>query len=277
MSWQPVAAGEISEEVESPPNGNTLLPPPVPAGGDVPAAEELDTWNWERHELSWSLATKLGFALAEGKVEHASKVIVAEWSRSRTVARPEGKARYGVAARLIVRVKNLGADANLNLPFIAAEAQFGRLEASASVRVEGYVGPEPAESFSAFESFNVESYVRLNDAFTKLTSLIGSNAAAIRPTQLWTWVEPQSAVPDVSDRLAGAVGTTYALAQIAGGVTLQQAVAGYQDTTDDAAHAAIRDTYAALVDGPSDGQPQDEACDEAKRMLDGYRLKASWF
>ena len=98
--------------------------------------------------------------------------------------KPDGQWRYGVAARLVVKVSNFDVGVNMTLPFIAAEAQFNRLEASAALRVEGYVGPDAAKRFPNFGAFDVETYVKLMDALTSLKDTIGADVDNIRPVRL---------------------------------------------------------------------------------------------
>src|SRR3712207_345431 len=66
-----------------------------------------------------------------------TRTLVAEFSRSKTIATDETNACFGVAARLIVNVRGLDAKANLTLPFVAAEAQYNHVEAYANLRVSG--------------------------------------------------------------------------------------------------------------------------------------------
>ena len=205
-----------------------------------------------------------------------SRVLVAEFSRSKTVMRQDGQWRYGVAARLIVKVSNFELGANMTLPFIAAEAQFNRLEASAALRVEGYVGADAAKQFPNFGAFDVETYVKLMDALSSLKDSIGGDVDNIRPVRLWTWAESAEGASTVDDRLTHAVGTMWALTRIADGATMAEAIANYRDTDDEVAHAAIRETYGYLM--PSgDEAPNAQARARARELLDGYKAKAGLF
>ena len=112
---------------------------------DLPAAGDLSDWMWDQYRLESGIAGKLGFTVGSIEASRNARTLVAEFSRSKTVATGETIAWFGVAARLVVNVSGLEARANLALPFVAAEAQFNCAEAYASLRVEGYVGPEVLE------------------------------------------------------------------------------------------------------------------------------------
>jgi hypothetical protein len=92
-------------------------------------------------------AGSLGFSVEMAKGGFNSRMLIAEFSRSKTITVADGFARYGVAARLVVNIRSLKADANLTLPFVAAQAQFNNLEACADITVEGYAGNEAGERF----------------------------------------------------------------------------------------------------------------------------------
>jgi hypothetical protein len=148
----------------------------------VPKAEDLSDWVWDQYQLESGLSGKLGF---------------------------------GVAAHLIVNVRGLDAKANLTLPFVAAEAQYNRAEVSANLRVSGYVGPEAGKMFPEFSTFDDESYVKLMQSLSEMREVIGAKEEHIRPTRLWAWAEEEA---DATDRrLTQAVGTLWAMTQIADG------------------------------------------------------------
>ena len=278
MPWYPIAAeANIKEETLSvAPVKLTVAAVPNLADADVPQAADLDLWTWDQYELKADVAAKLGLTVGgSGEASYKSRVLVAEFSRSKSVMRPEGQLRYGTAARLIVKVSNFDAKANMTLPFIAAEAQFNRLEASAALRIEGYVGPGAAKQLPKFGSFDVESYVKLMDALNSLTESIGADVDNIRPVRLWTWAEAGDGGKAVDDRLTSAVGTMWALTKIADGKPVAEAIAHYRDEDDAVAQDAIQATYTHLVG--SDAAPGGQARARAKELLDGYKARSGIF
>lgn len=246
---------------------------PSPTNG-TPTAADLDTWKWDYYQLESDVAAKLGFSVGKAEASYRTRTLVAEFARTSTIGSGPRNTRWGVAARLIVNVKGLTADANLTLPFIAADAQFNRLEASASLTVEGYVGNDVGDDFPAFSALNVESYARLMDALNILKGKIGKDPAKIRPKQLWIWVEERERVPA---KMSRAVAVTYALTRIGNGIPLEDALANYNDVDDVVARDSIKDTYQDLDLGNNNVPSQDER-DSAKQLLDNYELTGpSWW
>jgi hypothetical protein len=248
------------------------------APDQTPTAADLDTWNWDQYLLETDVAAELGLGFggtAQGN--RRSRVLVAEFSRSKTVSEGPQQSRYGVAARLIVNVVGYDADANLTLPFVAAEAQFNRLEASAGLRVEGYVGTDTGELFPNFGAFDVESYVKLMDALNGMRVKIGSDEANIRPAKLWVWTTT-GAKEESASMLGRGVATAWALTRIKEGDLFERALTAYRDKDDQMAQATIEDTYAEVL-GPDfrDFAPDEDARNRARQLLDGYELHVPWF
>lgn len=160
----------------------------------------------------------MGFSIGSIEAFRNTRTLMAEFSRSKTVATGTTKTCFGVAARLIINVSGLDAKANLTLPFVAAEAHFNRVEAYANLRVEGYVGPDTGEMFPDFTTFDVESYVNLMQSLSAMRKVIGAKEKFIRPTRLWAWAENEGGGVDATDhRLTQGVSTSYALTQIKDG------------------------------------------------------------
>jgi hypothetical protein len=238
----------------------------------IPKANELDTWKWEQHRLETDVAASLGFGVASAKGGGRSRTLVAEFSRSKTVALGGSQARYGVAARLVVNVLGIEGEINLTLPFVAAQAEFNNLEAYANLTVEGYAGPKAGELFPEFTAFDVESYVKLMNSLTAMKGTIGKDEEHIRPAQLWVWA-PSAGGDELDARLTQAVGSAWALTRIDEGDTLEEATRKYRDQEDHAARAAIEAVYSQLGVPGRDEKPSGEAREHAKRLLDGYEMR----
>jgi hypothetical protein len=268
MTWVPITS-QAHDEKRPEIAADGLRVPETGTIDNVPKAEELSDWVWDQYSLEAGLSGKLGFGVASLEASYNTRTLVAEFSRSKTIAADGSNACFGVAARLIVNVSGLNAKANLTLPYVAAEAQFNRAEASANLRVSGYVGPDLGEKFPEFATFDVESYVKLMQSMTEMRKVIGANEEYIRPTRLWAWAEEEEGVTD--RRLTEAVGTLWALTQIADGHTRPQALGNYRDQDDTVAKEAIEQTYAEMLNG-DEGEPSHESRVRARRFLDGYEL-----
>jgi hypothetical protein len=245
------------------------------AAQDMPAAGDLSSWLWDQYRLESTLSGKLGFSIGGIDASRNSRTLIAEFARSTTVTTGTTTARVGVAARLIVNVTGVDARANLTLPFVAAEAQFNRVEAYANLRVDGYVGPDIGEMFPDFTAFDVESYVQLMQSLSALRKVIGAKEEFIRPTRLWAWADDGGA-GETDQRLTQGIATAWALTQIKDGHPREEAVASYADRNDTVAHAMIERTYAEIV-GDLETSPGDEVRARARRLLDGYEVHRPWF
>ena len=275
MPWYPIAAETtLNSDSTKLQAGDSLVPSAEAPRETIPQPSDLSEWQWEQYQLEADVAGKLGLAVVNARADFKSRVLVAEFSRSTTLTDVGHQCRYGVVARLVVKVRNMDADANATLPFVAAEAQFNRLEASASLRVEGYVGKDAGKSFPNFGSFDVESYVKLMDALSALKNTISSDEENIRPQRLWVWGEPPSGGSSVDDQLTTAVGTAWGLTSIEHGKSLMQALNEYRDADDDIAKNAVRAVYSVLgVDGET---PSQLIQAHARELLDGYKMRSSW-
>jgi len=272
MPWVPITAQAPEEERSAiTADGVHVEPTGTVETQDLPAASELSDWVWDQYHLESGISGKLGFSVGSIEASYDTRTLIAEFSRSKTIAAGATNACFGVAARLIVNVRGLDAKANLTLPFVAAEAQFNRVEANANLRVSGYVGPEAGDMFPEFSTFDVESYVKLMQALSELRKVIGAKEEFIRPTRLWAWAEEEAA--DVTDRrLTQGVATAWALTQIEKGHPRGRALADYRDSDDTVALAMIEQTYADMLRDDEAG-PSEESRAKARRLLDGYHLR----
>jgi hypothetical protein len=240
----------------------------------VPDPGDLSDWSWDQYHLESGLSGKLGFGVASIEASYNTRTLIAEFSRSKTIAADGTNACFGVAARLIVNVSGLDATANLTLPFVAAEAQYNRAEASANLRVSGYVGPEAGKMFPEFGTFDIESYVKLMQSLSEMREVIGAKEEHIRPTRLWAWAEEEAGTTD--RRLTEAVGTLWAMTQIEKGHPRAEALVKYRDHDDTLAKGAIEQTYAEML-RDDEVTPSQESRARARRLLDGYELSTDLF
>jgi hypothetical protein len=269
MPWVPITA-QAPDEKRPEIAADGLLVPETGPVENVPDPGDLSDWSWDQYHLESGLSGKLGFSVGAIGAAYNTRTLIAEFSRSKTIAADGTNACFGVAARLIVNVSNLEASANVTLPFVAAEAQYNRAEATANLRVLGYVGPDLGEKFPDFGTFDIESYVKLMQSLSEMREVIGAKEEHIRPTRLWAWAEEEA---DATDRrLTQAVGTLWAMTQIADGHPKAEALSSYRDRDDTVAQAAIEQTYMMMLNG-DEGNPSQESRARARRLLDGYELK----
>jgi hypothetical protein len=253
-------------------DGMRIAPLPSLAHLTPPKAAALDTWQWEQYTLSWNLAAKLGFAFGSVGGGYQSRVLVAEFSRSKTIETDGSdhtpRARFGVAARLVVHVRQVRADLQLTLPVIAAESQINNLEARANMTIEGYIAPDAGKIFPPFGSFDVESYVKMLEALTAAKEIIGEDPAKIQPVPLWRSASRASEV-DLTTGLAVA----WALTRIVKGDNLIEAQDGFAERDNPAVRETVAEVYSQLCgEQPSGSSPAEEARKRAHEALGRYQL-----
>jgi hypothetical protein len=144
-------------------SGATQVPSAKLSCQNPPKAIDLSQWKQHYFSLDTNAAAKLGFVIGAVSGSARQRVIVTEFSRSANCIADDGTTElsYGVSARLVVHVSNYEASGNFALPYIAAEAQFGRAQAQSDLRVDGYVGEKLAQLIPPIQAFTVETYVAL--------------------------------------------------------------------------------------------------------------------
>jgi hypothetical protein len=249
-----------------------------------PQAQDLADWDQHYFSLDAHLATKLGFGFGVMSAGARQRIIVLEFSRSAPCIASDGtELRYGVSVRLVVRVSNYEAGANLALPFVAAEAQMGHLQTESTLAVRGYAGQGLAGLIPPLQSLTVDTYVDLMQRISKIQDLLGRDIANVRPALLQV---PETAVEGPNRKVEHAVGLVWALSKIADGVSRNQAIADFPSKDSEASTTAIQDAYADAyaeamgTDSTGDEAPPAPARAWANGYLAGQRLGRSgarWF
>jgi len=91
---------------------------------------------------------------------NSSRVIVLEWSAFKEMEGPGGSTlRVGYAIRLTVTINKKSNGFKLTLPFIAASAELGTIEAQWRMQVIGLAGPAIDSAITPPRELNVEKYI----------------------------------------------------------------------------------------------------------------------
>lgn len=273
--WQPVSFAGESDVIVSPRSQSaTVEDEASPSSGievqakpqcaQPPKAEELAHWEQRSYQLDLDAAVKLGFPVGSGGVSSRQRVVVMEFSRTADCTATDGtELRYGVSARLYVRVSDFEASAKLNIPLVAAEAQLNRVETESGLSVHGYVGViklPPAKPFS------VETYVELMQKLSEIQTQIASDTANIRPTVLHRDV-PDNEVTNADHYAAG---RWWGLKQLARGRSCSRAKQDFPAREPlRLVTEAIEDVYFAHSEEQecSDQEPSSKAVESAKRTI----------
>jgi hypothetical protein len=262
-TWTPMAGMAPSEAAEG--REPEIIDPPQ-------GASDLGQRIFSDGVASFSAAAELGVpGLGSGDAKKRNLLWVREEARWK-VCRTSGgtKVRVGVAARQVVRISSTEASVKLSLPWLAASATLGQLEASQTVTVAGYVGDLPRDSRPKWSELGVESYQAALGRFEKLTDHVFKDTANFRPELLgeFTWSS--------SAEVGQAVGTLWAMMQIARRVNCIAAVErlpeAFRDSDD--AQQAVKDAYrnAADQEGCNTEGPSQEASARAVAELRGIGL-----
>lgn len=259
----------LSETVDEFPELAAVAPQGCP---DIPVPDELSDWAQTDYDLDANMALKLGFSLGGGSTSANQRLLIREFSRSATCSAPDGKRyRYGTAVRLVVKINNITAGANLSIPFVAAETQLARMQAESTLRVVGYAGEELAGLLPPFRAFNVDTYAELSTRMNEVKRLIAEDVANIRPTKLGVEITTEEKL-DVSS----ALGLVWGLTCISKRQSCNVAKRSYPDTASLSAMRAIEQAYAGMPRpvGCTGDRPTKLHQEAAKEMLRGLELKA---
>ncbi|MDQ6946462.1 MAG: hypothetical protein M3256_09350 [Actinomycetota bacterium] len=172
---------------------------------------------------------------------------------------------------MVIDISGFDAKAQLTLPAMAAQVQMGVASAQYKLMARGYVGPLSEVLIDPGE-LNVESYVKLTGAISKLQRLLADDVQNIRPVPLF--VDLPAGGDSEGDR-RWAVGATFALSQIADGQSLAKSRRVMDwDSWSEEAKQAIEETYTLLVGAKDDDfQPDGAMKASAQSYLGPLRIK----
>jgi hypothetical protein len=253
---------------------STLAPSARLSCQNPPKASDLSQWKQNYFSLDTNAAAKLGFVIGAVSGSVRQRVIVSEFSRSATCTADDGSTElsYGVSVRLVVHVSNYEASGSFALPYIAAEAQFGRAQAHSNLRVDGYVGGQLAQLIPPIQAFTVETYVDLMQKVSEIQQLISSDVENLRPMLLHI---PEQLDTSEEEEIDSALGLVWALSNLAEGRSLDTAKREFPRPQSVTALGKIESTYANAMGSIVDGNPNLEARSWAQTRIGEIRLRKS--
>ena len=138
------------------------------------------------YDLSWEGASSLNIPVFGGATaSSSSRVVVYEWSRFTEVdAANGGKDRWGFAIRFCLTVSKSSADVSMSLPYLAAEAQLGQIEAGWNMQVKGISGAKIEKAILPPKELNVETFVLARQSLLQLVGAISDTSSVINPVFL---------------------------------------------------------------------------------------------
>src|SRR5262249_21964462 len=127
----------------------------------VPKLEQLNEMQSYAYTLTSDMAAKLSILTSASiSASRAKSVHVLEWAKFVDLERDDGSVlRWGCAARLCITVSKTQGQGSMSLPFLAAEAQLGQIEASWMLNIRGARGSKIEQKLLPPQNLDVKTYV----------------------------------------------------------------------------------------------------------------------
>jgi hypothetical protein len=236
-------------------------------GETPPKPDDLGELLVSTYELSVEAAGKLNIPIVGSVSGGASRrVVVYEWTRFKEIEDELGGIdRWGFAVRFCVTVSKMNADTSLALPFIAAEAQLGRLEASWTMQVRGLQGPKIDGAVLPPKSLDVETFVLARQSLADIIGALSDSKTKITPLYLLRINPPQQA-----DEYAKMAKKTYIVAALASERNSNWVAEKLGMSV--SASELINQVYTDF-DAEIGQRPNSVAVAKARRALDGIQVK----
>ena len=215
-------------------------------GAEVPTAlNQLNRAQNRSYDLSVTAAGDIGIPVAGTFSSGGSqRVVVLERAAFRQIDFPNnmGSEQWGYAIRFCVTVSRFDASLKFTLPFLAASAQVGRIEAQWMLQVVGLAGPKiDAESLPPTD-LNVETFVLAKQSLEGLINAVRDDSTQFSAARLATITPEQVRLA----KYQKAIGTTVALDGISDNTDMAKLLARVSNAR---VADAIRDTYQEVTGG----------------------------
>lgn len=224
------------------------------------------------HDLSVTAALDLQIPVAgSGSGSFNRRVIVLERCAFKQIEQEDTDLQFGYAVRLCVTVDRLEATAKISLPFLAASAQLGTVEAQWTLQVVGLAGPLLTHILPPTE-LNVETFVLAKQSMGEIVDAINSEDTIFLPRLIAKLRKPDPK----STALKQSVGHAFALSCIDHGRSLNEAYRRL-GPTDQPTHDAIGEVYknfAGLID--LDSNPDNNARQRAREICGRVKSDIPW-
>jgi hypothetical protein len=119
-------------------------------------------------KLDRDAAAELGFTVGSVKATANTRLLVMDTVRAETIQVGRRKQRWGCGYRLQIEISNIEAAGRLTLPWIAASAELGQIEASINLNVRGYPKNDLWDVIPDPEPLDVDSYKHYLEAASNI-------------------------------------------------------------------------------------------------------------
>ncbi len=193
------------------------------------------------------------------------RVVVLERTAYKPIVAPDGvEYDYGYAIRLCVTVDRWDARMKATLPFLAASAEIGQIQASWTMQVLGLAGSEISSAQVPPTELSVESFVLAKQSLAKLITAVNDPGTRFMASLLAT-IKPAD---KLDEELRMGAARAFALSRIARRLSLEDTL-NRIGSSDAAVNGAIQDVYARLVGGGPADRPSDGASAKCRQLLGG--------
>jgi hypothetical protein len=193
------------------------------AASDIPTSlDELFVQISHTYDLSLTAAAEASIPVVGSVSGGASRrVVVLERLVYKPVQEALGTTFYGYAIRLGVTVNKLEASTKITLPFLAASAEVGAIEAKWALQVVGLAGDKIDSGAIPPTELNVETFVLAKQSLTALIGAVRDSTTRFTAQKVGT-----SRTADELDReYRTGIARAYALGRLERGRKLRDAVA----------------------------------------------------
>lgn len=272
-----VTATSVIAEAESILNAETFVPfgPGGPitikATGEIPQTiDDLPIQVSRTYDLSVTAAGQLNIPVV-GSVSGGlnRRVVVLERTAYKEIIENNITHQFGYAIRLAVTVNKVTAEAKLNLPFLAASAELGQIEAKWTLQVLGLSGEKIDSALLPPKELNLETFVLANQSLDSLIKAVRDPSTKFK-AQLIAIIKPA----DVVEReFLMAIGKVYALGRLERGKKRGDAIADLGSIRDEMRDAII-DTYKDFAGITNDAEvPSSQVRTRAAGLLGPVRVE----
>lgn len=232
----------------------------------LPTAEDLGELESRTYDLSVEAAGKLKIpVIGDVGGGGSRRVVVYEWTRFTNRDTPDGGVdRWGYTIRFCVTVSKLNSSSTITLPFLAAEAQLGRIEASWTMQVRGLRGPQIDAAVLPPESLDVETFVMARKSMQEIVAAVSDEHTSIHPVLLFH--TPPLGEADSYEKSAL---TTFVLAALAKGKRSDWVLSRMRDTN--SARELVAQVYSHFG-AELGGSPSRDSRRKAEGALQGVQV-----
>jgi hypothetical protein len=221
--------------------------------------------------LSVDAAAELKIPFGDASGKFSRRIFIMEYLKYVDMEKEGGKVRYGVGIRAVSNFKLLSGKAKTSsLPFIAASAELGFIEATLSFDVLGLQSQKITDAIPSPSRLDVETYTLIGKAFDKIKKLVWDNDTIVSPRILSVMGSSHFEDESLYDE---SVAVCWALTRIKNREKLGDALKDIQDESEQFIET-VRRVYSNIANiTENDGKPDNRESRNADQILMGLEMK----